>query len=218
MTQSPRGPECSGCPCGLAALASGSSCPFGAVARDKGDVLFREGDLAERVWFVRRGTVMLERFTSASGGARVHAVRRTGSFVGLEALVRRGYLDTARTAEPTLVCGASKAVVDHWLGDRHTPARVALEQVLLTEAVEQPRSGGPDGPAPRRVARWILKESLEGEGLLLPRRHVASLLNMVPETFSRALAQLVERGAIEASRTRLHIKDIQALRAAADPL
>ena len=49
----------------------------------------------------------------------------------------------------------------------------------------------------------------------MPRHVVASLLGMVPETLSRALAQLARTGAIEVTRQAVRIRDSQALKEAA---
>jgi CRP-like cAMP-binding protein len=193
----------------------GTECPFDDQEHAKGDYLFHEGDAAEQVWFIKRGTVVLHRSSGDEGDARARAVRRPGSFVGLEALVRPRYLDSARTSEPTTACRASKRTIDEWLGAPGTPARTALEQVLLTEAEEPQRAASPDGTATRRVARWILQSVSEGADYQLPRRDVAGLLGMVPETFSRALAALSRVGAIETTRRHLRIKDALALRNAA---
>ena len=46
---------------------------------------------------------------------------------------------------------------------------------------------------------------------LLPRRILADLLGMRPETFSRALTALSERGAIAVTRTTLRIADQETL-------
>jgi DNA-binding transcriptional regulator YhcF (GntR family) len=51
--------------------------------------------------------------------------------------------------------------------------------------------------------------------LELPRRVVADLLGMRAETLSRALAELVQRGATATTRTTLRIVDSSALAMAA---
>jgi CRP-like cAMP-binding protein len=207
--------ECEACPCGRASRATGTSCPFSEEAHERGATLFHAGDLAERVWFVKRGTIVLTRANGEPGAGRARAVRRDGAFVGLEALVRGRYLDTARASEPTIACVAPLAQVDAWLGAPGTPARTALEQVLRAEVAEPPHAASPDGTATQRVARWILDAAGASDTRPLMRRDVAGLLGMVPETFSRALAELVRLGAVAANRRHVTIVDLGVLTRAA---
>ena len=207
--------ECESCPCGRASRAVESACPFVTLEIERGAHLFHEGESADRVWFVRRGTVVLSRVRGAAPAGRARAVRGHGDFVGLEALVHASYLDNARATAKVAACMAKLPDVDAWLGARGTPARTALEQVLRCEAHEPLAAASPDGTALARVARWILNELGENAGRELPRRDVAGLLGMVPETFSRALAELTRRAAIETTRFHLRITDADALRRAA---
>jgi CRP/FNR family transcriptional regulator len=205
---------CESCACGHASTVVGRPCPFVLETCERGATLFREGDPADRVYVIRRGTVVLTR-ASGEAGARARAVRRTGAFVGLEALIAPRYLDSARASEPTAACRAPLAAVDDWLGAPGTPARLALEQLLRSEVDEPLHAASPDGTAIERVARWILDEAQGGAPRALPRRDVAGLLGMVPETLSRALAALVRAGAITTNRRHLRVVDAQALRTAA---
>ena len=198
-----------------ASQAIGRTCPFTEETHARGAYLCREGDAAQRMWFIRRGTVVLTRASGDEADTRARGVRRPGSFVGLEALVRARYRDSARTTEPTLACRATLATVDDWLGAPGTPARTALEQVLRTEVEEPQQAASPDGTAVERVARWILQEVQEHVAYELPRRDVAGLLGMAPETFSRALASLERQHAISRTRRHLRIKDPLALLRAA---
>ncbi len=125
------------------------------------------------------------------------------------------YLDSARASEPSVACSAPLARVDEWLGAPDQPARTVLEQQLCAETAEPLHAASPDGTATERVARWVLAEVGEGEGRPLLRRDLAGLLGMVAETFSRALAELSRRGAIETTRRHLRVKDVAALRRAA---
>ena len=62
------------------------------------------------------------------------------------------------------------------------------------------------------IDQRILQEVPEDRAHELPRRDVASLLGMVPETFSRVLARLAKLGAIEVTRRTLVVRDAEALR------
>ena len=82
--------SCSSCPCGKAAgVRYGGRCPLVDRKRGRDELLALEGDAAQTVWFIKRGTVVLSR-SAADGVDRPRAVRGPGSFVGLEALIRTG--------------------------------------------------------------------------------------------------------------------------------
>lgn len=197
--------SCSSCPCGQAAgVRSGGRCPFIDRRRQRDEILALEGQPIETAWFIKRGTVVLSR-AGADGVDRPRLVRGPGSFVGLEALVRRTHPDTVRTTEPTIVCGISRDALDAWLGPRGTPARMALEQTLNATADDRPRAAGADGTALERVARWILDD--DGTGSRVPRRIIASLLGMTPETLSRSLAFLRDEQLIAVTRRSITVSD-----------
>ncbi len=163
-------------------------------------------------WFIKRGTVLLSR-ASAEGIERPRAVRGPGAFIGLEALVLSTYTDTARTTETSVLCGISRHDLDHWFGTTGSPARMALEQTLRVAAEEPVRAAGIDGSALQRVARWLLDEAEAAPRV--QRNVLASLLGMTPETLSRALGRLRDRGAIELTRQHLAVRDRAQLEASA---
>jgi CRP-like cAMP-binding protein len=197
--------SCSSCPCGRAAgVPFGGRCPLVDRRRGRDELICLEGQPATTVWFVKRGAVLLSR-GGADGVDRTHAVRGPGAFVGLEALVRGTYADTARASEPSVLCGIARGDLDRWFGPAGTPARMALEQTLHVAAEEPLRPAAVDGSAPQRVARWLLDEADRAPRV---QRHVlASLLGMTPETLSRALARLRDEGAIELTRQLVAIRD-----------
>jgi CRP-like cAMP-binding protein len=204
--------SCVMCPVGRSSgVGHGGHCPFIDRARQAGEFLYFEGEPATTVWFVKRGTVLLSRATREDGGGDgARAVRRDGHFLGLEALIAPTYVDSARAVTAVKLCGAPIETVDSWLGGRDAPARMALEQTCRMMYTEAPRAAGPDGNAVRRVARWLLTDgSTAGD---VPRRFVANLLGMVPETLSRALAQLSKEGAIVLTRRTVRVRDAQVLR------
>jgi CRP-like cAMP-binding protein len=209
--------SCATCPAGRAAgVRYGGRCPLVDRKRPRGATICLEGEPASTIWLVKRGTVVLSR-THADGQERPRAVRAAGSFVGLEALVRPTYADTARTTEASVLCGTTREAFDGWLGPAGTPVRMALELLLATVVAEDPRPAAPDGPATRRVARFLL-DAGDGEAPQVPRQVLAALLGMVPETLSRALARLRDAGTIELTRRRVSITDRSRLEALSLPV
>ncbi len=180
--------------------------------RQPGELIYLEGELAQHVWFVKEGAVaLLRKGVENDAEGPVRAVRFAGSFIGLETLVTSCYIDSARATTRVTLCGTTKIGVDAWLGPRSSPARTALELTLRTLCTELPRRAPPDGTAVERVAAWLCDEGPRGVTITLPRRIIADLLGMRPETLSRALASLAERGAITTTRTSLEIVDVALL-------
>jgi CRP/FNR family transcriptional regulator len=208
---------CDQCAVGIAShVGHGGHCHFIQRECQPGDTLYREGDEADTVWVVQRGRVMLRRAGPSSDEAHAHAVRTSGDFLGLEALVVPRYADTAQVLQPSQICGARREHVDRWLGAPTTPARAALEQTLRTFVAEAPRAASSDGTAVRRVARWLVAEAQGEQSPAVPKRALADLLGMVPETLSRALSELRRSGAIGSTRQRrIQILNHEILRAAA---
>ena len=203
--------SCSTCPCGkAAAVRYGGRCPLVDRRRGKDELVALEGEPADTVWFIKRGTVVLSR-SGVDGEDRPRRVRGPGSFIGLEALVRTTYADTMRTSEASVLCGISRDALDAWFGARGTPVRMALEQTVLADACDRPRAAAADGTATQRVARWLLDE--EGGVSHVSRQVTAALLGIVPETLSRALARLHDDGAIEVTRRSVVVRDRERLAA-----
>lgn len=201
---------CDMCPVGHSSgNGQGGFCPFIRIHHRAGDELYAEGDPVHHVWFIKRGAVVLSRRRGDSRAERVRTVRFAGGFVGIESLVRSTYIDTARASGDTVLCKATCEGFEQWIGPRSSPARTALEASVQAMVRDLPPRAAADGSAAQRVAEWLTMES--PQTLTLPRRVVADLLGMRPETLSRALASLAETGAIAVSRTKLEIIDQTAL-------
>ena len=183
-------------------VREGASCPFIARRHTGQRTLYLEGDAAKSVWFIRSGAVVLSRAVGDSDA--VQAVRGPGALVGLEALAQERYLDTARLAGPATLCGASRDAIGGWLGPE-TPALALLRHVVEQQATAAPR---PSGSARSRVARWLLDEA---DLSAVSRQTVARLLDLVPETLSRILAELAAAGVIALTRRSVTVRQPDAL-------
>lgn len=179
--------------------------------------MYREGDPATHIWFVKRGTVVVTREVQPGRDVAV-AIRGPGDFLGMEALVVDAYPTSARTTATATLCGAPRAEVRAWLGAPSSPARLALEQVLRM------RLADPDAPAvavrsaAQRVAAWLIEhDGACGSATGVPRRDVAAILAITPETLARELSRLARAGVIEVTRTAVRLVDRERLRAMAAP-
>jgi CRP-like cAMP-binding protein len=192
----------------------GGRCPMVSRPRPAGTWLLVAGEPSERIMYLQRGAVTLSR---EGGDARhagvIWAVRRAGSLLGIEALVRDTYLDSARAITDVVVCTAARAEIDGWLSTREGSARALLDCVLLAQCADAPRRASSDGSAQQRVAAWLLESGAEVADV--PRNVTATLLGMLPETFSRALAALAARSLIQVTRRSVTIVDAEGLEQAA---
>ena len=209
-------------------VGRGGRCVMVDRRRTAGASLYVAGEPVEKIWFVKRGSVLLSRDADEAGGEGVAwAVRRAGSLLGVEGLVRGTYLDSARALTDVIVCIASRDEVAAWIrghdpatlrqaegASPSSPAGAVLECVLVALSGDSPRRAGADGSARQRVAAWLLDRP-GGQGPGMPRHVLAGLLGMLPETLSRALASLAAQGAVEVTRKRVEIRDAAALEAAA---
>jgi CRP-like cAMP-binding protein len=194
--------------------ASGGRCTWIPRTRPAGSRLYLEGAPAERVWYLKEGTVVLSRANGAGATTR-WTLRRPGDLLAPEALVSTGYADTAEALTPVTLCGMARTELDRWLGPTGSPSRTLLSLVLKTRCEETPRRASADGTSTRRLAQWILDEARGGEAPRVPRKVVADLLGMLPETLSRALAKLQAAGAVKADRRTIRVADVDALLRAA---
>jgi CRP-like cAMP-binding protein len=203
------GVNCRNCEVGAASgVGGGQFCPFVDRSRRAGELIYVEGEPAEHVWFVKSGTVVLQRESYGhETEGHVRAVRFAGTFIGLEGLVNDVYVDTARASTAVVLCGATRRGMDAWLGPKGSPARTALEITLRANCADQVRRSATDGNATKRVAAWLCDEGPRATTATLPRRLVADLLGMRPETFSRALTRLSKVGAVVTTRTTVRIVD-----------
>jgi CRP-like cAMP-binding protein len=209
--------ECRRCPVGIASgVAERGQCPFVPRKRAAGAVLHVAGDGVDRVAFIKSGAVLVTRSVDEE---RVEgtpwAVRRTGSFLGLEGLVGTHHLDSARALTDVTLCSAALDAVQAWLDTRRTAARILLDSVLRSVARERPLRGNADGTARRRAASWLLENADRRLPGAISRQVMAGLLGMRPETLSRALRTLAERGAIRHGRSTIEIVDRARLRSIA---
>ena len=209
--------SCTECPVGRASgTCEGLPCAFVDRMRLPGESLYLEGEAADRVWFIKSGSVGLFREAGERHGEGIAwTVRGPGALLGLECLVRKNHVDSARALSRVTVCILSAEEALQWLRRRNEAARTALELVIGAGCYDAPRPTSSDGTAVERVARWLIDESPRRNGGRLPRGVVAQLLGMLPETLSRALAELKRRGAIELTRRKITVRDFDALALAA---
>lgn len=205
-----RDPACMLCPIGAAAHRDGSKpCPMVDRRRGAETFLYLRGTPADAVYYLKHGAVAL---TREAGEGAPHAVRRAGMLLGLEAINRATYVDSARAISDVTVCVMGRAPLLAWL-DRSGAARVVLDIAVDTLHADHLPRARIEGSALRRVARWLADGSAQRK---LPRSVLAGLLGMTPATLSRALATLARGDAIRLTRSTIEVRDLARLEAIAD--
>lgn len=202
--------------CGLTLRAGEGDCPFRDTRRPAGSVLLRQGVRPDAVIYLRRGQAVLS--SSAASGAEVScAVRGADTMLGLELLLDQSMPYQVWALTDVTYCALDRAAAEAWIGDKRTPVGAALTYSLEEAARRVGEREALEGPAIRRVARFLLQHSVADSGggpLTTPHRVLAGVLRMRPETLSRTLAELRDAGALARGRT-VHISNVERLRALA---
>ncbi|MFF8565068.1 Crp/Fnr family transcriptional regulator [Streptomyces albidoflavus] len=190
----------------------------------RGSFIYRQGDLASSVILLEEGTVKV--LQVAEGGAALTlTLRGPGEMLGEMGVI----LDRPRSATLQVVndctghvlsAGVFLAGLDQ-LGLVTTVYRLAVDRM---HHVEQRRMELVSLPPAARVARVILRLAAEvgrpgKDGTLvelgMPREELAAMAAVGRSTAVPALRRLQDQGVLDLARTRLVVKDVEALAAAA---
>jgi len=191
----------------------------------RGQTIFREGAEATALFVVATGLVKVSNMWKG-GTEHVLRVLGPGEILGYRPLLaEEPYSASAEAIEDTTVCVFRADAVCEALRD--APA-LAFE--LLTKLARELRRSEQlmldllHRRASERVARLLLAlpewtdqgpaaTSYWSRGLT--HKSMATLIGVTPETFSRALKALERKGVVLATRERIEIRDLAALRRAA---
>lgn len=183
-----------------------------------GTTLFLEHEPASAFYFLEQGAVKLYKL-SAQGGEKVIEIIRPGETFA-EAVVFLG----ARYPVCAQTLGAARLVripTDAFVHLLKEDNRLAMKMLAslsmrLHQLVNDVQALSLESAA-ARVAAYLLEHTRESDTLACrlpaPKHVIASRLGITPETFSRTLAQLRERGVIEVDGIEVRVLDLDALRA-----
>lgn len=197
----------------------------GSRVLEKGDHLFRTGDPAEHLYFLKSGALKAY-LLSPAGEEQVVAFHFPGDLIGLESM---GFEREALCVEALSVCRAcalprdgltelcarSRSVMRHLLVQASCRLRfdASLFALLGRRSAEQ------------RVAAFLLELSrrlvdrdtpIREFELKMTRADIASYLALAVETVSRVLTRLQDSGVLEVERNRrVCIVDLEAMEAVA---
>lgn len=176
--------------------------PINNIRLKKGDLLFRQGDEPGQVVSVRRGLVKLVHLLP-DGQARIVRLLGAGSAIGLEALLRTPYQQTAVALSELDVCLIPTASLQQ-LGQQKPQLQERLMahwQAHLDQA-DRVITDLNTGTVRARVARLLLllgdiARADQSVPLLISTEDIASIVSTTKESASRVMAEFRRRGAIE---------------------
>lgn len=195
---------------------------MGRTRLSRGQVLFTEGDTADRLYAVLEGKVKLSR-SSTDGQDTVLAVLGPGQVFGELSLFDPGQRSSTVTAMSTDVELASLSHDEllGWLDGRTSVTRGLL--ALLSGRLRRANDVVGDlvfSDVPRRVAKALLdlaerfgRETAEGTHVRhdLTQEELAQLVGAARETVNKALADFAARGWIRLEQRGVLITDMERI-------
>jgi CRP-like cAMP-binding protein len=188
----------------------------------KGQMIFFEGDIADKLYIVSSGSMKIFKYTK-EGKEQILYILTNGDFIGDRSLLKRGKFDfNAEALEDSSICTLSKEDFDNVVRTNPEIPIKILENVhdrlLSLENLVQ-SLGTKDVEA--RIAALILSftknfSSQVKEGILidlpLNREEMGNYIGITRETISRKLTSMQEEGIIELIGNRkLLIKNMELL-------
>jgi CRP/FNR family transcriptional regulator len=189
----------------------------------KGQLIFFEGDIADKLFIINRGKVKIFKYTK-EGKEQILYILSEGDFIGDLSLLKRGKFDfNCEAIDDTAICTLSKEAFDEIVIKNPEITLKILEElhdrlVSLENLVQS--LGTKDVEA--RIAALLLSfiknfgtETPEGILLDLPlnREEMGNYIGMTRETISRKLTAMQDENIIKLIGNRkLLIKDIKNLK------
>lgn len=189
----------------------------------KGQIIFFEGDISDKLYIVNKGKVKIFRYTK-EGKEQILHILTEGDFIGDLSLLKKGKLDfNAEALEDTAICTLTKEDFDKIIAQNPEITLKILEVVhdrivnlenliqrLSTKDVEAKVTG-----VLLSLIEDFGKESSEGIILELPlsREDIGNYSGLTRETVSRTLTSMQDSGVIElVGNKKIIIKDLEYLR------
>lgn len=188
---------------------------------ERGEVLFREGDLGDVVYVVQAGQIELTR--EGPDGPRLLSRKGPGELIGEMAVLLGGPQTVeARAVRDSRVLELDAATFEAMCIEQPEIAiRVIQRLAARTKDLERRLAalGGDDLLRP--VVRALLRRAGRGDdgadsGIPLSLRELAADAGLSLMEAHRALTQLVDRKLVKIAQDRLHLADREALAAAVE--
>ena len=169
--------------------------------------LYEEGDVADYVYFVRKGLIKLVQKT-VGGKPRILRFLTDGGVAGLECLTGEHYHHTAEALTSTEICRIPRQTLqDINTRDVHLFVQLMQSWQKGINDADSVISRLSTGTAHGRVARFLLYTLCEPDGdncIALSRDDLSALLGVTVETASRVVAEFKRKGILRESRGWFH--------------
>ena len=187
----------------------------------RGDIVFHEGDPAERLYVILDGKIKLGQ-TSGDGRESLLAVLGPGDMFGELSLFDPGQrASTATALTDAILLSLSNEQLRPWLAGRPEVAAALLQQ--LARRLRRQNDALADlvfSDVPGRVAKALMDlgekfGEVTPEGLLvthdMTQEEIAQLVGASRETVNKALADFAQRGWIKLESRQVLILDVERL-------
>lgn len=187
---------------------------------NEGEPLFEQGDLADRFFLVLTGQIKLYRLSSAGNEKVIEIVLPGHTFAeALMFLERPRYPVGAMALQPAeLISLDARDFVDMLSESVQTCFLLMGDMSQRLRGLIQEIDELSLHSATCRVAGYLLTqaESVGEFELQIPKQTLASRLSVKPETFSRIIKELSNKGVLKVKGSRVRIHDWSALREIAE--
>jgi CRP/FNR family transcriptional regulator, cyclic AMP receptor protein len=192
-----------------------------AASYPKGSVLFTEGDTPHGVMVLCRGRVKVF-MSSSEGRTLILRVAKPGEMLGLCGVIsNRPRQATAETIEPCRVTFFRREDFLRLLREHGELSLRAAQQLSVSYATacEQARSIGLSGSAPKKLARFLLDWTSDGNAngpaartlLTLTHEEIGQMISASRETVTRTLGDFKAQRLVNLKGSVLSIPDREAL-------
>lgn len=180
--------------------------------------IFHANQNFESVYAVKSGmfkTVVVD----ANGSEHIIGFHLPGELFGLDAIYPKKYISTAISLGTSTVCEIHYTELETLAGKLPSLQRQLF--CLMSKEVHTLQSQAVEHPADQKLAGFILGLSVRYKlrgyspsriNLMMPRRDIASHLNMAAETVSRLFKRFQKEGLIQIKRSDLEIIDMDGLK------
>lgn len=182
---------------------------------EKGETIFREGEMADAFYVIHAGLVKLNSF-DREGKETIYEILSDQEVIAEDIFLEKTpYPYSATCLVDTWTCEISRAdflnllleepeTTLTFLGSMSRKLRAAKEKAALLF----------ENNAEVRLARFICLQAIQSHGrdLVLTVDEIAGSINLRRETVSRKIGQLTKRGFIErAGQSGIHVLDLEGL-------
>lgn len=198
---------------------------LGQVARSaraksfsKGETVYNEGETADSVWILYKGRIQVFKYTSQ---AKALAIESLGPGEMFGTLCRlggdgRSYPCTAVAAEPTVALRIlDRTFLQYYM---KSPGFIRGLCSLCAERlkdVQDLRCMGQEA-VPVRIASTLARlYQVHGAVIPFTKKEISELVGAALETTFRVLSDLQEKGILDSSRGKIHVKKPQELKSLA---